>query len=77
MTKITDTLYMHRGEFIMVNDYGVTAGTWEYVFASVNSAKEFINKVFDSTNKSEPKIIGKVDYKKDQGLVFIPNETLA
>jgi hypothetical protein len=74
MRKLTDTLYWHRGEFIMVFDYGVEAGTWEEVFASVNSAKEFINKVMDGTNKSEPKIIGKTVYKEGQGLVFIPND---
>lgn len=61
MRKISDAIYVHRGVWIIKDEQGICID-WDIqrfnIYKSFNSAKEFINKYIDGTNKREPVIVG-------------------
>lgn len=58
MKKLCDGIYTHRGNDIIKDEQGIWVCGHLHIFKTLNDAKEFINKIIDSTNKKEPQIIG-------------------
>lgn len=58
MTKIANDIYFHRGYCIFKDGQGIWVENHLELFPTWNDAREFINKMLDSTNKTEPRIIG-------------------
>lgn len=58
MRKIANNIYFHRGYCIFKDEQGIWVENHLELFPTWNDAREFINKMLDSTNKTEPRIIG-------------------
>lgn len=58
MKKLTDGIYTHRGYWIIKDNQGICVENHLEIFKTWNDAREFINKMLDGSNKSEPRIIG-------------------
>lgn len=58
MKKLSDGIYTHRGYWITKDNQGICIEGHLEIFQTWNDAREFINKITDGTNKSEPRVIG-------------------
>jgi len=58
MNKLCDNIYTHRGYWIIKDKQGICVENHLEIFKAWNDAREFINKIIDGTNKSEPRIVG-------------------
>lgn len=63
MRKIADGIWKHRNQFIMKDKDGIWID-WEIksfdLYASLEDAKQAINKYLDGTNTREPRVVGKL-----------------
>lgn len=58
MKRLADGIYIHRGWLMIKDEQGICIENHLEIFPTWNDAREFINKIMDSTNKTEPRIIG-------------------
>ena len=65
MRKISNDIYIHRGYWILRDERGICVENHLEIFKTWNDAREFINKFIDSTNKTEPRIIGMWEAKSN------------
>lgn len=58
MKKLATDIYIHRGHLVIKDEQGICVENHHEIFPTWNDAREFINKMMDGTNKTEPRIIG-------------------
>ena len=70
MRKVTDGFWKHRGYFISRDFDGYTTDCsciMLNVYKTLSDVTDAINEVLDSTNKTEPRIIGEIFYDESSG----------